>query len=129
MGFLVKSLLAILFIAVGGGFVINKVPSWKQGVIEVINPAAKEARLLGELKVNLDELDSAINSGGNVSRGKNLITKSRGLVDEITAVNQKNSGIIKQQVGKIIDALIDRTPYPADHLQTVSPTHITCPVK
>ena len=122
MGFLAKLLLALLLIAIAGGFLINQIPSWKQRVIEVINPAAKEARLLGELKTNLDELENSFNSSANTASDKSgeLISKSKKLVDEITAGNQKNSGIIKQQIGKIIDAFIDKTPYPADHLRAIA---------
>lgn len=112
MGFILKSSLIFLSVAVAGGFLINQIPPWKQRVIEVINPAAKEARLLGELTASLDELDKNIGGGEN----KNLLDKSRGILQNITDLNQKNSGIIKQQVSRIIDALVDRTPYPADHL-------------
>ena len=124
MGFLAKSILILLLIAVAGGFIINQIPSWKQWVIEVINPAAKEARLLGELKNNLDELDKSFNSSDNNDPKKrgDLISKSKTIVDEISSVNQKNSGIIKQGIGKIIDSFIDKTPYPADHLRA-SPTN------
>lgn len=134
MGFFVKSFLILLVIAVAGGFLINQIPSWKQRVIEIVNPAAKEARLLGELKVNLDELSGALNSSAepssdNKSRNKDLIDKSRNLVGEIMSTNQANSGIIKQQIGKIIDAFIDRTPYPADHLKikTSEQQSLICP--
>ena len=135
MGFVLKSAIVFLIVAIGGGFLINQVTSWKQRVIEVINPAAKEARLLGELKVSLDELDNSFNSSTNssstsqINKNKDLLTKSRDLVDEITSTNQKNSGIIKQGVGKIIDSFLDKTPYPADHLQIKKDTSspLVCP--
>jgi hypothetical protein len=131
MGFLVKSALILLLIAVAGGFIINQIPSWKQRVVEVVNPAAKEARLLGELKTNLEELDKSFNSSDNNDPKKrgDLISKSKTLVDEISSINQKNSGIIKQGIGKIIDSFIDKTPFPADHLQVKSsdPSSSVCP--
>ncbi|MBI2063103.1 MAG: hypothetical protein HYT61_02575 [Candidatus Yanofskybacteria bacterium] len=124
MGFIIKAALGLLTIAVTGGFLINEIPSWKQRVIEVMNPAAKEARLLGELTTNFDELEKNIGDGKN----KDLLDKSRGILQDITNLNQKNSGIIKQQVGKIINALIDRTPYPADHLSPAQNTDTqVCP--
>ena len=130
MGVIVKISVGLLVVAIGGGFLINQIPSWKQRVIEVINPAAKEARLLGELTANLDELDNSFNSHGGTDSKKNadLIAKSKNLVSEIADANQKNSGIIKQQVGKIIDAFLDKTPYPADHLK-ISPSSspLVCP--
>ncbi len=128
MGFLVKSFLVILLIAVAGGFLINSIPSWKQHVIEVINPAAKEARLLGEMKTNLDELSKNTSD----PQAKSLLSKSQDLLQNITDINQNNSGIIRQSVSKIIDALIDRTPYPAENLTTsesTSPTPVCSPVK
>ncbi len=110
---------------------INQVPSWKQKIIEVINPATKEARLLGELKTNLDDLENSSNSsdGSDLGKSGDLIAKSKKLVDEIAAVNQKNSGIIKQQVGRIIDAFLDKTPYPADHLKVTTDSSLSpiCP--
>lgn len=118
----------MLLIAISGGFLINQIPSWKQRVIEVVNPAVNEARLLGELTASLDELDKNIDTN-NAGKNKDLIDKSRTILQNITDLNQKNSGIIKQQIGKIIDALIDRTPYPADHLSSTADneTPLACP--
>lgn len=132
MGAIIKIGVGLLVVAVGGGFLINQIPSWKKSIIEVINPVAKEARLLGELKMNLDELDKSLNSSSGENGGKNgeLVSKSKKLVDEIAVANQKNSGIIKQQVGKIIDAFLDKTPYPVDHLKiinTASQSATICP--
>ena len=130
MSFLLKSAIVILVVAVGGGFLINQVPSWKQKVIEVVNPSAKQARLLGELKTILDELDKSLGSSGSEADAKNgeLVSKSKKIVDEIATANQKNSGIIKQQVGKIIDVFLDKTPYPADHLKiSPAPSPLVCP--
>ncbi len=130
MGLILKFSIAILILAVGGGFLINQVPSWKQKIIEVINPSAKEARLLGELKASLNELTGSLNSPADKSTNSDeLISKSKSLVDEIAAINQNNSGIIKQQVGKIINAFLDKTPYPADHLEvkTITSSPLVCP--
>lgn len=126
MGWFVKIFFGLLGIAVIGGFVINRMPDFKRRVVEIINPAAKEGRLLGELNTILDGL------GGNTdpAKSKDLVDKARGIASELTSHNQKNSGIIKQQVGKIVDALLDRTPYPADHLQASPNTSVSplvCP--
>lgn len=121
-----KIFFGLLAIAVIGGFVINHVPAWKQRVIEVINPAAKEGRLLGELDTVLNDLANNTEPAKN----KELVDKSRRIVNDLVTHNQQNSGIIKQQVGKIVDALLDRTPYPADHLQTPPSTSVSplvCP--
>lgn len=137
MGWFVKIFFGLLAVAVIGGFVINRMPEWKQRVVEVINPAVKEGRLLGELSLNLEELESSLNNletnqanknaRTRIENSKNLIGKSKELLGSIRDLNQKNSGIIKQQVGKVVDALLDRTPYPADHLQ-VSPSTASSPL-
>lgn len=139
MGFFVKFLLFLLVIAVVGGFVINQIPSLKERVIEVINPAAKEKWLLGELKVNLDELSKNLDEAGaqkdptkirnGIESSQGLLKKSQNLAEEILKINN-NTGIIGSQIGKIINAFSDQTPYPADHLEnaTASPTPIySCP--
>lgn len=131
MAFLIKFALGFLLVAVAGGFLVNQVPSWKEKVVEVINPAAKEVRLLDELTANLDEFDKNLDKSGD-GVNKDLLDKSRAILQNIIDLNQKNSGIVKQQIGRIIDALIDRTPYPADHLQTfdttaTSTTNVICP--
>lgn len=133
MGFIGKALLCVIIIAVAGGFVVNQVPSLKQKVIEVINPAVKEGRILGELKTNLDQIDgllSAEDGAGDqqILKSRELLGQSEELLNSLVQLNQDNSGILKQQVGKIIDAFTDRTPYPADHLPTASnsPTPVPC---
>lgn len=127
MGFVIKFLLFLLIIAVIGYFVINQIPSLKERVIEAINPAAKEARLLGELEVNLDEIDKSLGEATEqkeadkirekINNSKNLLKNSKDLLSDISKING-NTGLIGSQIGKIINAFSDQTPYPADHLQT-----------
>lgn len=128
MAFFAKVILILLAIAVIGGFVVSKVPSWKEQVIEVINPAVKERRLLGELRQNLDEINNTISALDNtkkpneletkIKNSKALLEKSKKLLNDIATLNQKNSGVIRSQISKLIDAVSDKTPYPADHLKT-----------
>ncbi len=126
VGIVIKFLLFLLIIAVIGYFVIDQIPSLKERVIEAINPAAKEARLLGKLKVNLDELSKNLDEAekqkssadvkSGIKNGQSLLGKSQGLMEEILKINGE-TGIIGSQIGKIINAFSDQTPYPADHLQ------------
>ncbi len=130
MGFLVKFIIFFLIVAIGGGFLINQLPSFKQKVIEVINPAVKEARILGELKENLALLESAIEEAGSaknqtdvkskIKNSQGLIAKSKDLLNQVAQANDTSGaglgGIVRSTVGRIIDALIDKTPFPADHL-------------
>lgn len=127
MGFLLKTFITLIIVAVGGSFLINKIPSLKQRVIETINPAAKEARLLGELGGTFDELESSINQTAElksptevkkkVTASKDILARSKELLKEASNVNDQNSGIISSTLGRIVDSLVDRTPFPADHLK------------
>ncbi|MEX1063960.1 MAG: hypothetical protein WD898_02685 [Candidatus Paceibacterota bacterium] len=137
MALAIKTLFIVLIAAVVGGFVLNRAPELKQKVIETINPVAKERRLLGELTLNLDALSSSVDSlsGSSdnpdfqtkIASSKDLVQKSKELLKSLTESKQ-DSGIIKSQVGKIIDSLIDKTPFPADHLQSKeSSTPLVCP--
>lgn len=129
MSFLLKSLLFIVIVAVGAGFVISKVPAWRGNVLEFLNPAIKEGRLLGDLNDNLTELDKNISKMSSkdpsyqsqVAKSKELLSSSRTLLSNIQNINQQNSGIIRQQIGKVIDAIIDKTPYAAEILTTPLP--------
>lgn len=133
MGFLVKFLLVIIIAAIGAGFIINKVPAWRENTLEFINPAIKENRLLGNLSDNLAELDKNISKmpskdpayQGQVAKSKELLSRSRTLLSNIQNINQQNSGIIRQQIGKLIDAFVDKTPYAAEVLATPGLNHQT----
>ena len=71
----------------------EKIGDYKQKVIEVINPAAKEKRLLGELETNFDQLGSIINSGNLASADKQKLTTAMGNIKstlvEFKETNQK----------------------------------------
>lgn len=132
MGFLIKSFFVLLIIAVAGGFIINKTPSLKERLVEIVNPAAKESRILGDLGVTLNQIDKEISGvqsvkntkdlEAKIAKSKTLLKQSGELLGNISDLNNKNSGIIRQQIGRIIDAFTDKTPYPADHLPaTVQP--------
>ncbi|MBI4160344.1 MAG: hypothetical protein HY506_00355 [Candidatus Yanofskybacteria bacterium] len=138
MGVFIRIFFGVLAVIIIGGFVINKMPEFKQRVVEVINPAAKEARILGELDQSLDDLEKNIDGlnsdskeerASSIDKNKDLISRSKSLLDSAREVNAKNSGIIKQQVGKIIDALLDGTPFPADHLRSsdTATSPLVCP--
>lgn len=119
MGFILKILIILVVIGVGSSFLINRLPNLKQKVIEVVNPDAKEARLLNELGGTLNELELNINQKINTKGNGDLITKARGLLNQAAQANQ-DTGIVGSTLGKIIDSLIDKTPFPADHLKLES---------
>jgi len=134
---MLKLLVCLIILAIGAYFVINQFPSLKERVIEAVNPAAKEGRLLGELKSNLDEIDNSLREASKedsadkiqekIKSSVNLLGESKNLLGEISKINQ-DTGIIGSQVGKIINAISDQTPYPADHLETPLPAPAcSCP--
>jgi DNA repair ATPase RecN len=136
---MLKFLIILIVLAAGAYFAINQIPSLKARVIEAVNPAAKEARLLGELENNLNEIDKSLKEATEqkgldkirekINSSKNLLENSKDLLSEISEINS-DTGVIGSQIGKIINALSDQTPYPADHLQSsvAPPTPIySCP--
>lgn len=124
---MLKLFFYILIISVAGGFLIEKIPSLRQSVVEIINPAAKEARLLDELKNNLNQLDANISSAVNeknsndtkqkIKSSKELLDTSKSLLNDAAKLNSEGSGLLRQAVEKIIDVFVDKTPFPADHLK------------
>lgn len=123
---MLKTLIVLIIIAVGGSFLINHIPQWKQKVIETVNPAAKEARLLNDLAGSLNEIESNINQTPNPKNQADLktkitsnLTKAKNLLKEAAKTNEQNSGIISSTLGKIVDSFIDKTPFPADHIKLI----------
>lgn len=120
-----KFLVFLLIAVIAGYFLIMNIPSLKERVIEVINPSIKEAKVLGELRANLDELSGNLNAmegskkpediKSGIQKNKDLVAKARALIQEATALND-SGGVIKSQIGRIINFFSNQTPYPADHL-------------
>ena len=127
MGFMFKTLLIIVAIGVLGSIIINNIPSFKNKIIETINPRVKENRLIGEIKNNLDELDRTLaeavkagNSAGAknaISKGAELLSSTKSLLNEVRQTNN-DTGILSSAIGKIVDLFNDKTPFPADHIKT-----------
>jgi hypothetical protein len=122
-----KFLIILVILVAGAYFAMNQIPSLKERVIEAINPAAKEERLLGELKANLDKLGQSLDEAGKqksfvdvksgIKKSQSILGESQDLIEKISEING-DAGLIGSQIGKIINAFSDKTPYPADHLQT-----------
>lgn len=125
MGFLIKTLLGLAIVGVVGGFAINEVPGLKQKVIETANPAAKERRILGEMRTNLDQIENNLEISDSqkdpaklqerIKNSRDLLKQSRELLNSALSINN-DTGIIGSQMSKIIDAFSDKTPYPAEDL-------------
>jgi len=126
---MIRLITILIILATGAYFAVNQIPSLKERVIEAVNPAAKERRLLGELSANLDEIEKKLEEAGRekeeaaarekIKSSAALLEKSKGIMAEISKINE-GAGIIGSRVGKVIDALFGGTPYPADHLRTAS---------
>lgn len=138
---MLKYLFYAVLLAAAGGLVLSQVPSLKQRAIEVINPAAKERRLLGELKTNLDALDGSLKGLSEKSDKKDLLdrmksaqtflSRSQELVGTVGAINLKNAGFIQSQISKLIDEFTDSTPFAAEILgvkkDNPAATPVNCP--
>lgn len=59
----------------------DKISEFKRNVIETVNPAVKEKRLITDIQDNLQELDSLLN-GQSFEPGSALSKKVAGLVNE-----------------------------------------------
>ena len=127
MGTLLKIGAFVIIAGVATGFFINKTPDLKQRVIEYINPAVKERRLISELEDKLNEIDNEIvnlaeennseEKAKQVQKTRDLIEQAKNIQSDLEETNGKNDGIIQASLTKIIDSFIDDTPYPADHLE------------
>ncbi len=125
MRFMFKFFAFLLIAVVAGYFLITNVPSLKERVIEVVNPSVKEAKILGELRANLDELSGNLNAmegskkpediKSGIQKNKDLLAKAKTLIQETAALN--SSGVaVMSQIGRIINFFSDQTPYPAENL-------------
>jgi hypothetical protein len=137
MWFLFKFFVFLLMAVIVGYFLITNVPSLREYVIEIINPSVKEAKVLGKLKTNLDELSGNLDAmegskkpddiKAGIQKNKDLAAKAKVLIQEAATLND-SSGIIKSQIGRIINFFSDSTPYPADHLTPSSQPVPSCPI-
>ncbi len=75
----------------------DKVEDIKRRVIETINPAVKEKRLIGELGSSLDNLDSLLSgknsnaksSEENIKRVKSAVSGAKKVLDELQETNRQ----------------------------------------
>ena len=71
----------------------QKIEDYKQKIIEVVNPAAKERRLLGELENNLNQLGSSADldklSVSDKQKLSAAISNAQSTLQELKETNQK----------------------------------------
>jgi hypothetical protein len=77
----------------------------------------------------LDEIDKSLQEAAKqkqadkilekINNSQNLLKNTKSLLGEISKINI-NTGVIGSQIRKIIDALSDKTPFPADHLKAAA---------
>ena len=124
---MIKSFLVIAVLVGAGTFLLGRIPSWKQQIVEVINPAEREAKVLGTLKTNLNALESTLNETARaktpkeISTGlektRNILTDSQTLVDQITSINQGTAKALASQLGQLANIFSD-TPEPGTPITT-----------
>ncbi|HEY4484438.1 MAG TPA: hypothetical protein VI978_01810 [Candidatus Paceibacterota bacterium] len=74
----------------------EKVENFKQSIIETVNPAVKEKRLIGELKNNLESLDALLSDKSTASKDEKIkkaniaISDAQKTLEELQQTNQKS---------------------------------------
>ena len=137
MGFILKGVVGLFLLVVVGGFAINSIPSLRDKVLELVNPAVKESGLISQIEKNLNELDLKLaqNSTGNAGSNNNdisasriLIANTKSLLADVQDLNKKDadSSLVSLALNKVAGLLIDKTPYPAEDL-TTSAIPLVCP--
>lgn len=98
----------------------EKIESYKQSIIETINPAAKEKRLLGELENNLNQLASLLNvssvdseklSSTDKEKLNTTIAKTKSSLQELKEANQKTD--LVSNLSRLIQKIIPLDPKPS----------------
>ena len=121
VAFLFKTLLWLAIIAVVGGFLVNQFPVVKQTVLEYINPAIKEGRLLAKIGATLSNLEINIQNttpaspaaAAKLEQSKALVSQAKDALQQIDTINQQQqqSGIVSQAVQQPGNAfLMDAQP-------------------
>ncbi|PJE51585.1 MAG: hypothetical protein COV29_00290 [Candidatus Yanofskybacteria bacterium CG10_big_fil_rev_8_21_14_0_10_36_16] len=119
MGWIIKIVAFVAVVSLTSGFVITKVPDLKQKVVEYINPAEKERRILGELDQVLEDLedtamqvsdfDSPEEVREKISKAAELINKAQDLRLQAQEANDKDQGLVRSGMTRIIDSFTSKT--------------------
>ncbi|TSC75169.1 MAG: hypothetical protein G01um101444_15 [Parcubacteria group bacterium Gr01-1014_44] len=123
---------------IGAGLVLlnrEKIEDYKQRIIEIINPAVKEKRILGELEKNLDQLgliltESAVSSNLNSKslsasdkqKLSTAVSNAQIALQELKSANQKLD--LGSNLSNLIQKLI---PFSANPSPTWLPPGQACP--
>lgn len=69
----------------------DKIESYKQRIIEAVNPATKERRLLGELESNLDRFSATLDqlSPSEKQKISTALGSAKSILQELKETNQK----------------------------------------
>ncbi|HXK36653.1 MAG TPA: hypothetical protein VJ553_03670 [Candidatus Paceibacterota bacterium] len=127
---MLRFLFYLAIVIVGGVLALNYIPSLKANIIEVVNPRMKETRLLGDLQRHLDDAAALLPEAGeqasddDIAEGYEALQKAQEVLDEVTTINEENSGTARNIVTKALDAILPGgtvpTPVP-DVPSSVSP--------
>lgn len=100
----------------------QKIENFKQKIIETVNPAVKERRLLGELETELNQLDYFLNNptavnqkslgGSDEQKTVLAINKARSALAELKETNKKNDlgASVSNLIQKIIPLNVQPSP-------------------
>ena len=128
---MIKFAVSLALLAGASWLIMQRVPTVRQWAIEAVNPAAREGRVLGALKTNLDDLDDML---GDLSQAKNiqeartaaekgraLLKDSSALIQEAAAINSSSGKALESQLSRVMDVLgIDPAPSPTANMPLIS---------
>ena len=116
MRFILRFLLLIGFVIVGAWIAAMYIPSFKQSVVEIVNPAAKEKRLLTDLSTQMDIIEKTISesdqggktnqtkqTAGEVAGVQQAIDKSQDIIREIEKINETKFSTVTATSGRIME--------------------------
>jgi len=129
MWLLVKLSVMGAVLAAGVFLVVDHTPSLKASIIEMVNPRAKEARLLEDLRTHLDTAVSLVTEGkeeikktgeeGDQGvapddstyqvRVAQALDDARKVLDDVVTLNDEHSGTARQVVGETLTAVLADT--------------------
>lgn len=106
MGLIIRGTLLIGTLVSVYFFMMNRVPEWKNNLVESINPQVREGKIIDTLDKNLNQLSGNISGKvAGASDTEKIIEESMKLLSELSEINNENSGIAKQAMTKIISTV------------------------
>lgn len=109
---------------IGGGFIFfnqDKIEEYKQRIVETVNPAAKEERLLSELETSLGELSEKL-SVSEKQKVSTVLSKTQSTLQALKEINKK--GDLVANLSNLVQKIV---PFESEPFPTWLPPGQVCP--